>query len=280
MEANREGFQGLQDAIASVAEDMRRESEALQAAMRPLVEMIQQSAQAKPAVMPYLIDRGWFVTMDLPLGYFVALEESRLAGRHDEADAAMCRFAREQVNDTERRLGERFPLRTAILADAFAAHREGRHALSIPVLLAQADGIGREILGGSRQFFNTTKRSKALKDRLAAFELIGRPYTPWGVVADMLGQLDRKISIEEDTDLRDARKMTDDWFGPLNRHGVLHGLDIDYPSEANSLRCVLLLRYLLDTDRLLRQDIPERIAELNRRWEGIGPDSSTPRADP
>jgi hypothetical protein len=229
--------------------------------------------------MAYLIDRGWFVTMDLPLGWFIAIEESRLAGRHDKADDAMCEFARRQVDDTERRLRERLPDRTAILADAFAAHREGRYALSIPVMLAQADGIGREILGVPRQFFSPKKRSDALKDRLAAFELFGRSYTPWGVFADMLGQLDRKVSLEEDTDQRDARRLTDDWFGPLNRHGVLHGLDTDYPNEANSLRCVLLLRYLLDADRILEKDIPERIEELNKLWQDSRPVPSMPDAE-
>jgi hypothetical protein len=44
-------------------------------------------------------------------------------------------------------------------------------------------------------------------------------------------------------------------------------MDTDYATEANSLRCVLLLRYLLDVDRILQKDIPEHVAKLNTLWE-------------
>jgi hypothetical protein len=235
---------------------------ALRAIMRPVAELMLKAAKAQPNVMPYLADRGWFVTMDLPSGWFVAIEALRAASKHDEADDAMCQFARKKVDDTEAQSIDRFPARAAILKEAFTAHRDRKYALSIAVLLAQADGMGREILH-TRQFFNK-KRPEALKDRLAGFQLFGRPYTPWGVLGDMLRQISGKTSIEEDTDLRDERRLTDDWFGPLNRHGVLHGLDLDYPNEVNSLRCVLLVRYLLDVDRILREEIPERLAELNK----------------
>ena len=260
-----ERSQNFQSAIAPLIEKMQRRHEAIKDAMRPLVEMMQKSSQVRPAVMAYLIDCGWFVTMDFPIGWFVHLEEWRVAGQHDEVEAAMSRFARGQADETERLLGERFPARTAILADAFAAHRERRYTLSIPVLLAQADGIGCEILGRPRQFFKS-KRPKALKGKLAEFELFGEPYTPWGVFAEMLGQLDGNLSIEVDTDRRDERRRIEEWFCPLNRHGVLHGIDTDYPSEANSLRCVLLLRYLLDADRILREQIPDKIEKLKSMW--------------
>ncbi|MFL5339262.1 MAG: hypothetical protein ACJ8F7_03765 [Gemmataceae bacterium] len=81
--------------------------------------------------------------------------------------------------------------------------------------------------------------------------------------------MDQKTSIEVDTRQRDERRETDEWFGPLNRHGVLHGLDTDYPSEANSLRCVLLLRYLLDFEHILKEKIPEELAEWQRRSDEI-----------
>jgi hypothetical protein len=91
----------------------------------------------------------------------------------------------------------------------------------------------------------------------------------------MLEPLFYKTSLAVRTDKRDERQRSEPWFGPLNRHGVLHGLDTDYATEENSLRTVILLQYLLDVDRILREDLPERLAELNRFWQETLDERST-----
>jgi hypothetical protein len=228
---------------------------------------IRRAAEAKPAVIRYLLDRGWCITYQFTPRLVLALDGLRQKGDHTGADALMADFARRLLPDVESALCERFPDRAHILADAFEAHRAGKYALSVPALLAQADGVGCDLLGIPRQCFRQKNRLEARQKKLGAFTLFGKPYTLHGIMQEMLEPLISPWSLAEDTDKRDLRQASEPWFGPLNRHDVLHGHDTGYPTEQNSLRCVVLLQYLLDVDKILHQQIPEDIAGLNELWE-------------
>ena len=57
--------------------------------------------------------------------------------------------------------------------------------------------------------------------------------------------------------------------GAMNRHGVLHGRDVRYPSEANSLRVVLLIAYLIEVHELLLGH-EKYVRECNRLIDSLG----------
>jgi hypothetical protein len=266
-QAMREAFGPLQAMLAKVAEQARQRVEFVRQAAAPLVAATQEAAKVKPRVEKYLAERGWYATFRFSLDDLLNLAPLIDGGDHEAVDRHMAAFAREGVGEVEVRLRERFPARAQIIADAFEAHRGGRYTLSVPTLLAQADGIGCDVIGVPRQFFQRPQRVEALQAKLAAFTLLGRPYVLSGVWKGLVGTLLDPQSAEIRTDKRAERQLSEPWFGPLNRHGVLHGHDTDYATEANSLRCVVLLEYLLDVDRILHQELPNELAELNEMWE-------------
>jgi hypothetical protein len=102
---------------------------------------------AGPILGPYLARAGWFLGESFLSADVGVLADLVRSGDLAAADAMMVRFAGEEVTHVEEMLARHWPDRTAILGEAFAAHREGRYALSIPVFLAQADGIAAEVLG-------------------------------------------------------------------------------------------------------------------------------------
>jgi hypothetical protein len=220
----------------------------------------------RPGLIRYLLDRGWFFTLDLPSPSLIQLNERRKAGDHDGVDAIMVGLARAKVDEVEAALRERFPHRTKVLVDAFENHRAGKYTVSIPTFLSQADGVGCEVLAVPRQFFSSKPRAEALKEKLGAFALSDEPSSLGGAMKELLAPLDDCSSITAQTDQRDERQRSEPWYGPLNRHAVLHGHDLSYATEANSLRCVLLLQYLLDVDRTLYEETPGQLAELQGKW--------------
>ena len=129
------------------------------------------------------------------------------------------------------------------------AHEESKFELSVPVLLAQADGIAGEILGGHlfRRHNKTTVASRQLDDKLIELGIT----LDHGLVTVALAPVYDAASIGIHTEERDKRRTQDPLYGPLNRHGVLHGLDLDYGTEANSLRAFLLLEFLLSVEGVL-----------------------------
>ena len=257
----------LQSLLTPVLEGWRRHQALTQAQTDQIMATAQAEKEAEKTVLPYLIERGWYITYCFYPHLFVPIENFMRAGNHDEVDKIMCSLARERLERTEKELTQRFPDRGTILADAFQIHRDGMFTLSIPAFLGQADGIGCQILGIPRFFFRGEKRKRVVDEILSRFTEFGKPYLLCGIDATLLRPLLEGSSLETDTDIRTERQSTDPWFGPLNRHGVLHGLDLDYPTEANSLRSTTLLQYLLNVDEILNKQIPESVAESNRIWE-------------
>jgi len=170
----------------------------------------------------YLAGMGWFVNWRIEPLELVCL----VLDRDDRAiEEFMISFARKDAETAIAGLAEHFPHRKAILVEAYEAHKDGKYALSVPVFLAQADGIVYDRLG-KYLFMGTEKLAKFA----ASFEL--------GIIADaMLDAIRSGSSIWQS-------------FAPehvpsaLNRHAVLHGRDVTYATEANSLRCIMLLDYL------------------------------------
>lgn len=240
---------------------------------QPVTEMIQEFARlmannhlaakrVHPEVLEYLLKRGWCHSYHftdkgiLYLGHLVA----KLDG--DKVDEAMAEFTRGRFNEILRIACEKYPSRAQILVDAFDAHSNGKYTLSVPTLLPQIDGIGCDVLGVDRQFFLDKTRQRGLDKTVADFKWPwgDQPYTLGGIDEMMLRALTLSWSMTLDTEERNRKGM----FSPLNRHGVLHGRDTDYYTEFNSLRCILLLGYLLEVREVLREQIPEHLAQLEK----------------
>ena len=188
-------------------------------------------------------EHGWYLDPHLPLSAVWNLAEAFKEGRSDEADSALADHFTSRLDEIERELFKRAPKRAKLMRSAFAAHRRGEFDLSIPVLLAQADGISvdatREAGGGS--LFRDEKGSPltaAYVRQLAGGEFLSA----------MLAPLAQKLPISA-TEKR--RKDVDNWTA-LNRHMVLHGEALDYGTEINSLKAISLVNYvasmLLETD--------------------------------
>jgi hypothetical protein len=233
-------------------EEFEAKRKAFEEAARRISQIFLQGPKVFAEVQPYLLESGWYPSFEQTLHSVRLISQWIREGNHDAIENEMVDFARSRVSEAEVSLGQRWPQRQAILADAFEAHRAGKFTLSVPAMLAQADGIGCEILRIDKQFFSD--RSKlGLGKALGAS---GPPETD--LVAGDLEQLMLEAiwsgtSLGVRTRDRDERRQTDPHFGPLNRHGVMHGLDTDYHTEANSLRAVLLLDYLAWLDSMLQK---------------------------
>lgn len=76
-------------------------------------------------------------------------------------------------------------------------------------------------------------------------------YSGWPIWSDLVTALMEPLlsgsSLTEATWLRAVGAQPT----PLNRHGVVHGIDQDYGTESNSLRATMLIGYLVMVSHLL-----------------------------
>jgi hypothetical protein len=200
----------------------------------------------RDTVRKYLAARGWYVGPSLTGRNIVKLAKAIEEGGHDEAiEKAITDHVRSNVGAIEAAVTTHWPHREAVLGDAFEAHKKGRYTLSIPVLLSQADGMAFDIL---RAFIFTNHNGAKIADK--AKELIDTEAEDHELMCSFVGILLEEHSIRVSTEKRDERRLSGDPVSPLNRHGVMHGIDLDYPTEANSLRVISLLSLLTDVHKL------------------------------
>ncbi|MFH1219038.1 MAG: hypothetical protein V1694_01115 [Candidatus Eisenbacteria bacterium] len=151
-----------------------------------------------------------------------------------EVDRHLCRVFTRELASIEERLTKAHPGRARILSQAFAAHRDGRYALSVPVFLAQADGLCYEKTEG--HLYN----ARALLRLLDEFAAAGGDRFAEAALAPFAPELPISANQRARSTMAVAGRRI---VGP-NRHLVLHGVDTDYDTEENSLRAVAWLQYV------------------------------------
>lgn len=130
-------------------------------------------------------------------------------------------YTEDHLAEIEQALCKSFPKRTYIFKDSFNAHRQEQYTLSIPIFLAQAEGISFDAFKCSpyatknRKKFENSPHFATLKEDPLCLPLL-----------------------KNDT-IKASSTMVPP--GALNRHAILHGASTEYPTKLNSLKAISLL---------------------------------------
>lgn len=179
-----------------------------------------------------LAKRGWYLSMDMPFTFLYAVRRALTEKRFQVVDSALMDYFKRQWRRIESVLLDSFPDRAAILKSACRAHRKKNYSLSVPVFLAQADGICSELVGVG--FYS---RRKGSPRTASAMERFGRS----SLALSLLEPLRVAGALNA---FEDERHQYPD---VLNRHEVLHGKSVDYATSISSFRAFSLLAYVGST---------------------------------
>lgn len=172
---------------------------------------------------------GWFIDPEMPLSQAFGLDRAIDQGNLENAQSELVEYYESNLSAIQTRLADRCPERSQIFEAAFNAHRREEFVLSIPVFLAQADGICKERIDFC--FFSTSHGRPAT----AAF-VDGIP--PESYTAAALSPLTEKFELHGNSDPRS------DAPGEFKRHAIMHGNSTDYGTKVNSLKAISLLSYV------------------------------------
>lgn len=179
-----------------------------------------------------LASHGWFPDYRLDISDLWRAADNFQSGNIDEANQIFMQYYTSNLAEVESRVYTRLPERVHLISSAFRAHRRAEYALSVPLLLAQADGVCAELTG------HELYRRRAGAPMLAAYIAA----LPAGSITELLLTPFRGIL---------PLYMNDGERGPmfqgLNRHQILHGADLLYASRLNSLKAISLLVFLIET---------------------------------
>ena len=192
----------------------------------------------------------------------------RLVDADDPAgvDAHMADLVQASLDEIVADIAKKFPDRSKIVEQVVRAFEQGDFELAVLGALSQADGITYEILGVSA-FGKRDGRPATSPHAEALRAAAGSGNLDWELID--LDPLIDGSSLLISTAARDQGRALDPHFGPLNRHGALHGLDHGYGSRENALRAFSALGYFLGLRELLNLQPASPTAS-------VGPLSATP----
>lgn len=213
-----------------------------------LNERLNKLPKASREAMEVASRQGWFFNWQVSLDEVIALTNKiRSATDAEEIDQILASHYNESWDSYLQLLATAYPARRAAIEVAVKAHREfgeGAYTLSIPVFLAQADGIFSEITGTGTESAMGKERGKKLtrgSERVKAE--IGDDTDANQLLFPIL-QL-HELDILKNQKGRDAKCTTSGkTFNALNRHQVMHGVLSDYGTELNSLKAFSLLVFV------------------------------------
>jgi hypothetical protein len=218
------------EAVRPAAEWLYRNKDAIALGLAKFAQWVVAMPEATRTVLKAMAADGWFIENSmgaaLPFAYYAHME----AGETEEALALMRHHFSSHRPAILEDLCTASPHRAALLLAAFAAVERGEHALAIPVLFAQVDGVCFDAIKGSAFFLRGKRKEVALHleegGSDVAAKLANAFLAPFG----------------EDLPVLQSKRLPG--FSKLNRHQVLHGESVDYGTEDNSLRAISLLAYV------------------------------------
>jgi hypothetical protein len=238
-------FEGEAAKWQAILEPLATQFEAVQKALAGLPQQTQAQART-------LAHNGWYIDPDMSPRPIADLVEQFETGRADNAHATLCAHYESRLDEVQQKLCKNHPERERLIRSAFAAHRRGDFAASIPLLLAQADGICRDITGV--QLYAQDKLKSLVNDaEPIALSILVALVDPAPITAN-----------------RQARKGI---RGILNRHAVMHGESTDYDTALNSSRAISLLVFVeWAVGEILRSQLPARTAKNPAPKKQVGAD--------
>ncbi len=231
----------------------RKMQQALKAAtpdLEAIIAAIEEQEKRFPDQVRTLAKHGWYLPPDLTPRAVHELSEALASGRATEVEATLIEHYSRELDNIEASLCKEAPTRERYLRSAFAAHRRGDYAASIPLMLAQADGLCRDFTG-NHLFSGREKFVARFED--------ARPYV-----------LSLLIAVRETMPLSENEKQRAGKAGLFNRHAIMHGESLDYDSAANSCRAISLLVYVAWALGEVHRDTPKD----NHRGTGLPADQA------
>jgi CYTH domain-containing protein len=195
-----------------------------------LAEQSSKIPEATKKAYILLAEKGWYIpSLEYSIALHFDLANELVNGSEGIVDDKLCKIIEKDFSQLAKNIYTLYPHRSRILKAACNAHKRKEYSLSIPIFLAQADGICKERIGHDLFKKNRYKPETAkYVDKFSHDSFMAALLAPFGVV----------LPISYSENQRENKKIS------LNRHQILHGEVYDYDTEINSYKSFSLLSYI------------------------------------
>jgi hypothetical protein len=143
-------------------------------------------------------------------------------------------------------LQDKFLQRSRLVEKALEHHNNGAYEASVPIVLAQCDGIVYDLTDPPREFFGKQRKASHLVDDAT---IAGLPE----------GLQPLRLLFSDDMKVSGAT-------GALSRHGILHGRELGYDTKINSTKVFVLLVAIIEWAHPRARACAERLEREREEW--------------
>jgi len=240
-------FSGFNEEYRKVQESIKQLNQRIQEVMAPVAECLRELPDKTESLLGKLAEKGWFLPLDISIPAVDHLTKLIESNDNEQVDRLLVKFYTTRLDGVLSSLTIAFPEWAHLFLSAFKAHKRKEYDLSIPVLLAQADGVCYGLLGVylfSRKE-GTPKTKKALQTKIGSIPLTS-------IYGAFLGPLRCGSALMLNPDKMKEKRRSIPRYNVLNRHEIMHGIDKNYGSEVNSLKTIAQLDYLRYVQKILK----------------------------
>lgn len=174
-----------------------------------------------------LANYGWYISDQLQMNQLTDIVKLANDEKEDEINMFFLSYYSENIAENINSLAVRFPERKEMFEEAFQAHKNKSYHSSTLLWLTFCDGIC------DGELFKLRGKKSAIKKWLEKND------TPVAYTKFL-----EVITEENAIDAFTGDKAK--YKSQLNRHGIMHGYDINYGNKINSLKAFSLLVFLKD----------------------------------
>jgi len=221
----RKELEGFKVAAKQLETNLNKQFEGIERALREIQNGFKRYAEQLTPSLRILADHGWYICGNSAMTDSIDLSIEIKKGNTREVDMFMVDFYEKEFEYIINNLKKSYPGRSKIITEAKNAHNRGMYYSSTSLFLSTADGIFNGHL------FKDSKK--------------GKP--------NLKKELDCKKQMKEYVDLLIEMSPLDAVYGKanlfkstLNRHKVMHGIDVEYGTRENSLKALSLLAFICD----------------------------------
>jgi len=180
-----------------------------------------------------LSDEGWYLDYELAVKTIQELYIHQITKNSKVLDEYMIAFYKKKLSQIIEFFKKHHQSRFPFLEKAFYAHEKGDFEMSIPVFLAQIEGVFYDLT--EKEIFS---KGRGKKDNTAK---------EW-INSKESSQIDFRLSIleplKQNENISANFKESKDFPNVLNRNRILHGRDLNYANEMNSFKAISLLFFI------------------------------------
>ena len=176
---------------------------------------------------------GWYLNLDFELGLAVQLLQKLRDGENEEVDSYLMEYFKSELREIASGLIKRHPTRKHIFEEMIFCVEHKKFFPAIPTVLSQVYGICNDM---TKVKFFAKDNKKDFKPKICVF------------ISDQFPQSDNFFfgPIMNSPVIMLSEKDAVNHLFQINRHTVMHGMNVKYGTEVNFYKCFSLLKYLSD----------------------------------